>query len=232
LELKLETIDINMAGTMNKRTLIKNIILYFEISLYILALICFIYFIIFGLKTKAFKCIIIIVLLLGFRSLQMFSNIIFHDILRLSVLIFIFMAMFLAEILNFYKMIPIYDKILHSVSGAMLFFVGKAFYNYLEDSKKSTNNNSQIMILFSMFFAIAIAGCWEIFEFSMDRIMGFHLQRDSLFDTMQDIICGTSVAILTALLVFLLNLKKVPSSNLNAIKAVDAIEDEKIPIRL
>jgi len=189
---------------LSEKSFLEKTIFILEISLYLLSFISFFYFIILGIKLKAFKCIIIVFLLLGYRFVQVITNIKFHDLLKLSLLIFIFMAMFLAEILNFYSRIPIFDKILHSLSGAMLFFVGQALYKRVEKSQKVIKSNTTVMILFSMFFSIAMAGCWEIFEFSMDRLLGYHLQNDSLFDTMGDIICGTSMAIITAILSFVL----------------------------
>ena len=47
------------------------------------------------------------------------------------------------------------------------------------------------MVVFSLLFAIACAGVWEIWEFSTDQIFGFTAQNNSLHDTMWDIICGT-----------------------------------------
>jgi hypothetical protein len=44
-----------------------------------------------------------------------------------------------------------------------------------------------------------MAGCWEIFEFTTDRLFGLYSQNGSLVDTMVDIICGTVGAGGTAL---------------------------------
>ena len=44
--------------------------------------------------------------------------------------------------------------------------------------------------LFSMFFAIAGAGIWEIYEFTADNLLGINMQGDNT-NTMGDIISGT-----------------------------------------
>ena len=154
---------------------------------------------------KSIQCIVLVALLISIRFIQFIIKIEFHNLLKLFILVFIFMAIFLAEILNFYSKIHIFDKILHSLSGVMLLFIGQTLYKRIENSQKNFQSNTVLMILFSMFFSIAMAGCWEIFEFSMDRIMGYHLQNDSLFDTMGDIICGTSMAIITAIFMSIKN---------------------------
>jgi uncharacterized membrane protein YjdF len=134
------------------------------------------------------------------------------------------MSMFLAEILNFYTKIPFYDKILHLISGIMLFFLGQALYKRIESKQNEFQTNTTIMVLFSMFFSIAMAGCWEIFEFSCDRIFGYHLQLDSLFDTMGDIICGTTTAVLTA--IFVLSSYRAKKVNIADSHLVDEIRDD------
>ena len=135
-------------------------------------------------------------LLLGYRYCQILFNIRLHDLLKLTVLLFIFMAMFLAETMDFYSRLFFYDKILHSFSGVMLFFLGQALYKRIAGKVENRLVYNRVMILFSIFFAVAMAGCWEIFEFTLDRTMGYHLQNDSLLDTMGDIICGTTTAVL------------------------------------
>ena len=107
-----------------------------------------------------------------------------------AALIFIFLAMYLGNILNFYTVISSYDKILHLLSGIIIGIIGLIIYAYFtkEYMKKL---NPRFSILFIFIFCVALAGCWEIWEFTGDRFFGFNSQNGSLFDTMMDIICGT-----------------------------------------
>jgi hypothetical protein len=48
-----------------------------------------------------------------------------------------------------------------------------------------------------------VAVVWEIVEFSSDRLFGTFTQRNDLFDTMTDLIYGTTSALLVAILLYL-----------------------------
>ena len=56
---------------------------------------------------------------------------------------------------------------------------------------------------FSIFFAMAVAGGWEIWEFTTDQLLGFASQNNSLIDTMLDIICGTVMGVITNIPIYL-----------------------------
>ena len=53
------------------------------------------------------------------------------------------------------------------------------------------------ILIFVVIFATAVAGVWEIWEFTTDSLFGLVAQNDNLHDTMWDIICGTIVGIIT-----------------------------------
>lgn len=106
-------------------------------------------------------------------------------------LIFIFLAMYLGNVFDFYQLISIYDKILHFSSGIIIGVVGLIIYaHFTKEYMKKLNPH--FMILFIFIFCVALAGCWEIWEFTGDRLFGFNSQNNSLIDTMMDIICGTA----------------------------------------
>lgn len=105
-------------------------------------------------------------------------------------LIFIFMSMYLGNIFNFYTIVSSYDKILHFVSGIIIGIIGFIIYaHFTKEYMKKLN--PKFLILFIFIFCVALAGCWEIWEFTGDKLFGFNSQNSSLVDTMMDIICGT-----------------------------------------
>ena len=62
--------------------------------------------------------------------------------------------------------------------------------------------NNIFNFIFILSFSIAVAGIWEIAEFSMDRFTGSNLQHwldTGVIDTMEDIICGTLGGLVFAL---------------------------------
>lgn len=114
---------------------------------------------------------------------------------------FVFAAMYLGSILDFYTEFYYWDKILHLLSGAIIALIG--YIIYLNLTRGSSGIKSYMPVFFSVIFAIAAAGAWEIWEFSTDQIFGFTSQNNSLHDTMWDIICGTITAILANIPIYL-----------------------------
>lgn len=105
-------------------------------------------------------------------------------------LLFIFMAMYLGNVFDFYSLIICYDKILHFLSGIIIGVIGLIIYaHFTKEYMKKLS--PKFLLVFIFIFCVALAGCWEIWEFTGDRLFGFTSQNNSLIDTMMDIICGT-----------------------------------------
>ncbi|WP_238948526.1 hypothetical protein [Clostridium sp. YIM B02569] len=171
---------------------------YFELFLYALAVICSIYFLIRGDMQRTLQPILIILVLTVIKALINKSRIPISTGLRFSVLAFIFVTMFFANEFKGYSFIPYLDKIEHLSSGVILFYIGSLILELI--NKNETNKlNVKTIILFSLFFAIAMAGVWEIYEFTTDRLFGLRSQNNSLVDTMGDIICGSIGALFTSI---------------------------------
>ncbi len=114
-----------------------------------------------------------------------------------SIFIFILAAMYFGNIFDFYNLIPNYDKILHLISGIIIALIGFVFFLYLSNGRIKGIFKPMAGVWFSIIFAIAVAGVWEIWEFTTDRLFGFTSQNNSLIDTMLDIISGTVTGIIT-----------------------------------
>ncbi|WP_195987315.1 hypothetical protein [Clostridium sp. D53t1_180928_C8] len=104
---------------------------------------------------------------------------------------FIFGAMYLGNVFDFYLIIPMYDKILHLMSGLILGMIGYILFVHVSNGATEGSFKRYMPILFSIIFSIAGAAVWEIWEFSTDQLFGFASQNNSLHDTMWDIICGS-----------------------------------------
>ncbi len=115
--------------------------------------------------------------------------------------IFLYCAIYLGEVRNFYYLIPHWDTILHAFSGAMLGALGFTLVSILNDAERVTVALSPFFIaLFAFCFALAVGAVWEIYEFSGDLIFGLNMQKyrladgtelignAALSDTMKDII--------------------------------------------
>lgn len=125
--------------------------------------------------------------------------------------IFLYCAIFLGEVLDFYYVIPHWDTILHFFSGAMLGALGFILVSWLNDSKDVHVTLSPIFVaLFAFCFALSCGAVWEIYEYVFDGLLGLNMQKfvtaegvvlsghDALTDTMKDIIVDALAAFLMA----------------------------------
>lgn len=127
-------------------------------------------------------------------------------------IIFLYCAVFLGEVRNFYYVIPFWDVILHAFSSLMLGFFGLMFISILNQNENIVMNLSPFfVVLFAFCFAVAFNTVWEIYEFTMDGLMDLNMQkyvaadgtvfigRAALIDTMKDIIVDVSGAAVAAI---------------------------------
>ena len=126
------------------------------------------------------------------------SEICFYVILAFS-----FSAIYLGNVWDLYRIIPIYDKLLHLLSGVIIAVIGFVLFLYLNNGNIKGDFNTYFAVIFSIIFSIAAAGLWEIWEFSTDMLFGFHSQNNSLIDTMMDIICGSIMGIIANIPIYL-----------------------------
>lgn len=123
------------------------------------------------------------------------------DIMEAMYFVFLFGAIYLGEVRDFYYRVPYWDVILHCFSGAMLGALGFVLVNFLNDTEKVNMHLSPIFVtLFAFCFALAAGTVWEIYEFLADGILNTNMQkfitadrtiligRDALVDTMEDLI--------------------------------------------
>lgn len=97
---------------------------------------------------------------------------------------FIIGAMYLGNVFDFYTIIPMYDKILHLLSGLIIEMIGYILFLHVSNGSEDNSFKRYMPMLFSIIFSIAAAAVWEIWEFSTDQLFGFASQNNSLNDTM------------------------------------------------
>ncbi len=129
-------------------------------------------------------------LLLGKR----FAMRIPHEFEFLAV-IFIYAALFLGEVHDYYTRYWWWDMMLHAGSGLILGILGFLLIYVLNENKNiDLSLNPGFMAFFAFVFAMAFGAIWEIFEFSMDQVFGTNMQKpmlndpSGLTDTMWDLI--------------------------------------------
>ena len=124
--------------------------------------------------------------------------------------VFLYCAIYLGDVRNFYYIIPHWDTILHGFSGVMLGAFGFSLVKILNDSDKIHVVLSPAFIcLFAFCFALAGGAVWEIYEFTADSLLGLNMQTHrledgtqlvgilALQDTMYDLIIDSVGALIT-----------------------------------
>ena len=115
--------------------------------------------------------------------------------------IFLYCAIYLGEVRSFYYIVPHWDTILHTFSGAMLGALGFSFVTFLNKTDNVPLNLSPLFVAaFALCFAVTLGVVWEIYEFTIDLIFKTNMQKfatengepllgaAALLDTMKDLI--------------------------------------------
>jgi uncharacterized membrane protein YjdF len=122
-------------------------------------------------------------------------------------IIFVFAAIFLGEIRDFYLRIWWWDIALHATASLLLGIFGFLLVYVLNE-----NNNVRVYLherfvaLFAFVFSLSVGALWEIFEFGMDHIFGTDMQKpmlgdpsgltDTMFDLMVDLLGAATISLL------------------------------------
>ena len=92
--------------------------------------------------------------------------------------IFLYCAIYLGEVRNFFFVIPYWDTVLHAFSGAMLGALGFSLVSILNESKKVALELSPFFVaLFAFCFALSMGALWEIYEYLADGLLGLNMQK-------------------------------------------------------
>ena len=126
---------------------------------------------------------------------------------HISAVVFIFASLYLGEIQGFYQRFWWWDIALHTSAGLLMGIVGFLLVYFLNESMRVDLHMTPIFIsLFAFLFAITIGTLWEIFEFSMDQLFGFNMQKpmmgdpSGLTDTMWDMIVNAMGAFIISVM--------------------------------
>jgi hypothetical protein len=122
-------------------------------------------------------------------------------------IIFVFAAIFLGEIRDFYLRIWWWDVALHASASLLLGIFGFLLVYVLnENSRIHVHLHERFVALFAFVFSLSVGALWEIFEFGMDHVFGTNMQKpmpgdpSGLTDTMYDLMVDTLGAATVSLL--------------------------------
>lgn len=127
-------------------------------------------------------------------------------------ILFHFFAASLGSVINLYRYLEFYDKIVHYLSGIILAEAGMIIITYIF-KKHSLKNDNILKLLFAFFFSSACAGFWEIYEFTADNLLNINMQGGNS-NTMGDIISGVLGALTYSTIMYAIY-KRKSSKNLS-----------------
>jgi len=155
------------------------------------------------------------------------------DIMEIMYFLFLFCAIYLGEVRNFYYKVPYWDLILHCFSAAMLGALGFLIVQFFNNTEKLNIRLSPFFVaLFAFCFAVTCGTVWEIYEFLADGVLGTNMQKfitadgivltghEAVSDTMEDII----VDALGALIVTAIGYFNISKQQKQDLQMFDSIE--------
>lgn len=133
----------------------------------------------------------------------------FHRLFRLRpswqlntlVLGFIFISYPLGSCVDFYRIVPHFDKLAHTLSGVFVSVLCIVLYCALAPAHRIGPRDMYLALAFTFFGSMAVAGMWELGEYAVSAIVKMDLQRvaaTGVSDSMNDmLVCmaGTIAAL-------------------------------------
>lgn len=137
---------------------------------------------------NVFLCILTLLLLVVPSFVQVTMKIELPTTLEIIILVFIFAAEILGEIREFYLVFPFWDTVLHTLNGFLAAAIGFSLVDLLNRSEKMMFKLSPLFTAIVAFcFSMTIGVVWEFFEFGMDQILGYDMQKDTVVQTIRSV---------------------------------------------
>ena len=110
------------------------------------------------------------------------------DTLEIIILLFIYAAEILGEIRAYYIEFPYWDTMLHTMNGFLCAAIGFALVDILNREERVTVRLSPFfMAIVAFCFSMTIGVLWEFFEFAMDHLVLFDMQKDTIINTISTV---------------------------------------------
>ena len=142
-----------------------------------------------------FLCVLSLVLFLLPAFVERKLKVDLPDALEIIVLLFIFAAEILGEISSFYVRVPHWDTMLHTVNGFLFAAIGFAMVDVLNRSSRVKFNLSPFYLAVMAFcFSMTVGVLWEFFEFGMDMLIHFDMQKDTIVNSVTSVTFDTTAS--------------------------------------
>lgn len=138
---------------------------------------------------NVFLCVLVLILLVVPGILQVELKIELPTTLEIIILLFIFSAEILGEIQEYYIRFPGWDTILHTMNGFLMAAIGFSLVDILNrDERIKFELSPAFMSIIAFCFSMTVGVLWEFFEFGMDRILKFDMQKDTILHSFSSVL--------------------------------------------
>lgn len=133
---------------------------------------------------NVFLCIFTLILFLVPVVIDRKFNIKLPNTLETIILLFIFSAEILGEINEFYLKIAHWDTVLHTLNGFLCAAIGFSMIDILNRKEVFHSTLSPVFVALVAFcFSMTVGVLWEFFEFGMDKVFKYDMQKDTMLST-------------------------------------------------
>lgn len=137
---------------------------------------------------NVFLCVLTLLLLVIPSLVQITFKVELPTTLEIIILVFIFAAEILGEISEFYLVFPFWDTVLHTLNGFLAAAIGFSLVDLLNRSERTVFNLSPLFTAIVAFcFSMTIGVIWEFFEFGMDMLLGYDMQKDTVIHMIRSV---------------------------------------------
>lgn len=166
----------------------KKAVLSVYLVLRLLVIITLVLQIIGGHFQNVFVCILTLVLLMLPSMIERQIRIELPDALQIIIMLFVFAAEILGEIQEFYVLVPHWDTVLHTINGFLFAAIGFSIVNIFNENKRISMTLSPVYMAIAAFcFSMTIGILWEFFEWGMDSLFDFDMQKDTVLQTLSSV---------------------------------------------
>ena len=141
-----------------------------------------------GEYENVFICILVLFLFLLPSLLQKGLGIAFPSGFQILILVHIFACEILGELACYYVRFPHWDTVTHTVWGFLCAAIGYSLVDILNREDSTHFHLSPAFLAIVAFcFSMTIGVLWEFFEFSMDRLLGMDMQKDTVITSFSSV---------------------------------------------
>ena len=141
-----------------------------------------------GEYESAFICLLVLALFMLPFFIQQNFGIELPSTLEIIILLFIFAAEILGELGCYFIKIPNWDSMLHTTTGFLCAATGFALIDILNRNSRIKFDLSPVYVALVAFcFSMTVGVLWEFFEFSMDRLLHWDMQKDTIVHTISSV---------------------------------------------